>query len=126
MSRAGAAALLLAGGCAVFNPQNTPVLNTVEDAVPTDGLGRVVGFPLLLPFGAAALALDMAIVHPVSVADDAWTDAMDALWQELDWDKEYVSNVTWVPLRTGFTPAFWAGSLLFRSLFDVGSDEPGL
>ena len=126
MSRMGLAVVLLAGGCAVFNPQNTPVLNTVEAAVPSAGLGRVIGFPLLLPFGVAALSLDMVIVHPVSVADDAWRDALDALWRELDWDTEYVSSVTWIPMRTCFTPAVWAGSLLFRSCFDVGSDESGL
>ena len=112
--------VLVPGGCAFANRDNTPTLNLVEDNLWPDSTGaRVLLFPVIFPTGLVAVVLDTFIVHPVSVIDDAIEDTGDVLWDNWDWDTEYVTECASIPWRALMTPLFFTGDLLGRSIFDI-------
>jgi len=114
------ACLLLCGGCAAFNRDNTPALNFVENRMlPEEGAPRYVAYPLLLPVALAAVAMDAVIIHPISVAHDAYLDTKEALWERLDWQHQYVTECFSLVPRTLATPIVLAGCFLGRSTFDI-------
>lgn len=117
-----ALALVLAclSGCASFNPDNTPTLNLVrKHIVPESREMQVLAFPLVWPLGLAAGLLDTAVVHPVMVIDDAAYDTQRALWEDIDWDENYVTACVGLPWRAAFSPPAFAGSYFGRVLFDI-------
>jgi len=110
----------LLSGCACFNKDNVPTLNFVEKhLVPESTTGQIVASPVLFPIGLVALTLDITVVHPAAVIPDAVTDTKDALWDDLDWDKMYVTECAALPWRTVFTPVVFTGDFLGRAFFDV-------
>jgi hypothetical protein len=115
--------MLFCGGCAVFNRDNTPALNFVEQhLVPEEKTARAISYPLTVPVGLVAATLDMVLFHPISVAGDAWDDTNDVLWKVngLDWDCQYVTTtVLQAPPRAAAVPAVFAIDFLARSSFDV-------
>jgi len=114
------AALALCSGCAVFNRDNTPALNFVEDRLlPEKGAARYVAYPVLLPVALTAVVLDAVIIHPVSVADDAVLDTRDALWKNFDWNRRYVSECTLLIPRALLTPVVFPVCFLGRSTLDL-------
>jgi len=114
------ACLLLCAGCAAFNRDNTPTLNFVENKVlPEKGAGRYVAYPLLLPVALAAVTVDAVIVHPISVAHDAYLDTKEALWEDFDWQHRYFTECFALVPRTVATPIVLAACFLGRSTFDI-------
>lgn len=112
--------LLLCSGCAVFNRNNTPALNFVEQKMlPRENPGRTLSYPLAIPLGLAAASLDMFLLHPVSVVEDSWSDTKDALWDKFDWDKHYVTTTVSLLPRAAVTPVVFTGDFLARSSFDI-------
>lgn len=112
--------LLFCGGCAVFNRDNTPALNLVEQhLVPTDRTVRMISSQLIVPVGLAAATLDMVLLHPLSVAGDAWDDTNDLLWKKLDWDHQYVTTTVLNAPRVAVMPIVFTTDFLARSSFDI-------
>lgn len=115
-----ALALPFVAGCAVFNRNNTPTLNFVHDhMVPKEAPGKYLVMPLAIPAGLVAVLVDMVIVHPVTVADDAFYDTGDALWSDMDWKGRYVTESATLVPRTVFTPIVFVFDFLGRSCFDI-------
>ncbi|MBU1052292.1 MAG: hypothetical protein KKC46_00500 [Proteobacteria bacterium] len=112
--------VLFLNGCAVFNRNNTPILNTFEKyCVPEDKTLRVISSPLIIPTGLVAVSIDALVVHPISVVDDAAADTVDLLWDNINWDKEYVTECALLVPRTVCSPIILTGDFLGRSLFDI-------
>lgn len=112
--------LLLNSGCAVFNRNNTPALNLVEQhLVPADKTVRMISSPLIVPVGLAAATLDMVVLHPLSVAGDAWDDTNELLWEDLDWDNRFVTTTVLNAPRVAAMPVLFTADFLARSSFDI-------
>ena len=112
--------LLLCSGCAVFNRNNTPALNLVEEhLLPKEGAARVLSYPLIVPLGFAAATVDMVLLHPLSVAGDAWDDTSDVLWDRLDWDNRFVTTTVLNAPRVAAVPVVFTADFLARSSFDI-------
>ena len=113
-------AVMLCTGCAVFNRDNTPVLNFVEDSLlPETNPARSIAYPLLLPVGLVAVTIDGVIIRPISVADDAVLDTKEDLWEDFNWKERYVTECVLLIPRTAFTPIVLVGYFLGRSTFDI-------
>jgi len=111
--------LLFCGGCAVFNRDNTPALNFVEQhLLPKENPARAISYPLVVPAGFIAATLDMVLLHPLSVAGDAWDDTNELLWKKLDWDNQYVTTTVLNAPRVAAMPVVFTTDFLARSSFD--------
>lgn len=118
-----AALLSTLTGCAWSNPANRPVWNSFEKhLVPEQDTAFYATLPLTVPAGLVAIVVDTVFVHPVQVTDDAAGDAVD-LWRELDWHKEYYTELGFLPLRALATPIVFVFSWLGRSCFDIDPRE---
>jgi hypothetical protein len=110
----------LIAGCAFMNRDNTHMLNQVEDNLwPEETAMQVLAFPVVFPIGFAALLVDIVVVHPASVASDAWEDTEDLLWKGMRWEERYVTECAALPWRALFTPVVMTGDFLGRSFFDI-------
>jgi hypothetical protein len=123
------AALVVCSGCAVMNRDNTPTLNLVEKKLlPTETPQRYLVYPVLIPVGLGAVAIDALVVHPISVADDAAEDVRVALWRDLDWKNRYATECVLLPPRAVSTPFALLVCFFGRSVFDISprGGEPHL
>jgi len=112
--------LLFCNGCAVFNRNNTPALNFVEEhLLPKENPVRAMSYPLVVPAGFIAATLDMVIFHPLSVAGDAWDDTNELLWKKLDWDHQFVTTTVLNAPRVAAMPIVFTTDFLARSSFDI-------
>jgi hypothetical protein len=75
--------------------------------------------PIIWPVAAVTLIADAAVIHPISVVDDAVEDTRDALWDEFDWDAKYATECFKLPWRAIFTPIVFGFDFLGRALFDI-------
>ena len=55
--------------------------------MPKEKAARAISYPLVVPVGMMAATMDMFLFHPVSVAEDAWDDTNELLWENLSWDR---------------------------------------
>ena len=77
--RAMMLAVLTAGsGCAFTNPDNMPLLTSLSAAL-DDEEHSVPNTAALLVLGAPAAIVDIILIHPVCVIDDAWRDTVDVV-----------------------------------------------
>ena len=107
-----AALLLFTSSCAWSNPANRPVWNAFEKhVVPEQDAAFYATLPLTVPAGFGAILADTVIVHPVSVIDDAAGDAAEQ-WRKLDWQKQYYTELGFLPLRVVTTPLVFVFSWL--------------
>ncbi|MHC4860182.1 MAG: HEAT repeat domain-containing protein, partial [Planctomycetota bacterium] len=114
------AAALLLEGCAWLNRDNTPLLNLVEENLWPESTGsRLAVFPVVFPLGFVAITGDAFVVHPITVVGDAIEDTGDALWDDWDWDEQYVTECAAIPWRAVATPFVFTGDFLGRAMFDV-------
>ena len=114
------AAILALPGCAFLNRENTPITNFVERKLsPQSPQAREALVPVVWPLAVTTLIADAALVHPVSVVDDAIHDTQDALWDEFDWDNQYATECFKLPWRAVFTPIVFGFDWLGRTLFDI-------
>jgi hypothetical protein len=80
-------AAALAPGCAVAEIENRRLLNLLDEHVKPESTGLKIALaPVGVPVGTAALAVDMVIVHPVSVIPDAADDVYELYWKPRDMD----------------------------------------
>ena len=113
-------ALMLCSGCAIFNRDNTPALNFLEDRLlPEAKPARYFVYPLLLPAGLAAVVIDGVILRPISVADDALLDTKELLREHFDWKERYVTECVALVPRTAATPVVFGADFLGRTMLDV-------
>lgn len=116
------------GGCAWSNPDNRPVWNAFESSlVPEDDGLFYATLPVTVPLGVGAILTDTFVAHPIQVVDDSWRDAGE-LWDEedLDFEREYYTQLAFLPFRAVFTPVAFAGSWFGRSVFDIPRHNPEL
>ena len=107
---------LACSGCAVFDKDNTPLLNwTEEHVVPESEDLQTVVAPFTFTLGLVAVTTDMLIVNPVLSIDDAAEDSVHILWQDTEWDEHYVTECAFLPIRTVLTPPVYAGAFVIRS-----------
>lgn len=112
--------LFLCGGCAVFNRANTPALNFVDEhLVPANQTARALAYPVIVPLGLVAATADMFVIHPLSVAGDAWKDTNDLLWKDLDWENRFVTTTVVNAPRVAAMPVIFTTDFLARSSFDI-------
>ncbi len=105
--------------CAWQNPANRQAWQAFEaNLVPEDKFAFAVTLPLTLPAVLLAVLLDTFVLHPVAVLDDAAGDTSE-LWQELDWQNSYYSELAVTPARVAWTPVYFALDWLGRSTFDI-------
>lgn len=124
-------AVLLAPGCAWTNRDNRPLWNAMEEhLVPEGDVAFVAALPLTVPGGVIAFLLDTFVVHPALVVDDAARDSAH-LWDGMEWDEHYYTELAGLPLRAIATPIAFLSAFLGRSAFDVdrhdhphGADDP--
>jgi hypothetical protein len=121
----------IASGCAWSNRANRPVWNAFEERlVPEADAAFYATLPLTVPAGVLSILADTFVVHPVQVMDDAWKDA-EHLWLELEWEREYYTELALLPLRVIGTPVVLVFTFLARSMFNIPphatmhSDERG-
>lgn len=112
--------ILICSGCAVFNRDNTPALNFIDQhLVPENRTARALAYPVVVPLGVVAATMDMFVLHPISVAGDAWQDTNDVLWRDLDWENRYVTTTVVNAPRVAAMPIIFTADLLARSSFDI-------
>lgn len=105
-------------GCALFDRDNRRTTSWLdENATPASDGARLALAPLALPAGVVALAADAAIVHPISVVDDAWGDTVELLWSPRD--ESAFRRVVLTPLAAIATPLVFTGDWLGRSLLPL-------
>ena len=115
--RISSLALLLAcSACAFTNPDNTPLvtwsgeaLGGAEAATAT----KIATAPLAVTLGV----VDVVVVHPASVVDDAGKDAHEWLWEEPVCGAA-TRSFLFLP-RLAMTPVVFTASWLARSLFSI-------
>ena len=75
-TRALMLAVLTAGsGCAFMNPNNMPLLTSLSGSL-DDEEHSVLATTAVLVLGTPAAVVDILLVHPVCVIDDAWRDTV--------------------------------------------------
>ncbi len=102
--------------CAFTNPKNTPLVTGVDKALggeDKDGWLSIAAIPLALPLGL----VDVTIVHPVQVVDDAAQDTWDLLWEH-NVQGAAMRSFLFFP-RVTLTPIIFTGDWVGRALFDI-------
>lgn len=113
------AVTLLLTSCAVSNVDNRRVLNKLDEWVqPESTSAKVALAPIAVPVGTAAGAIDMIVVHPVSVIPDAADDVYELYWKPREMD--FLRKTLMIPFSIIATPPTFLADWLFRCCFDVG------
>jgi len=112
------AALCGAGGCALNNPDNTPLLTALDKEVaPRTTWGKISLGVVFVPVGAVCGVLDVAVVHPahsvVLAAGQTWRDVWAARRETLG------EQIAFFVPKVVFTPIVFAHRWIAYSLFDV-------
>jgi len=106
-------------GCAFQNPDNRRLWNAFEEnLVPESDTAFYCALPLTIPGGLLAIVIDVVVVHPFSIVDDAWGEATEQ-WDDLDWQGEYWYEAGVSPLRGAWTVVHFVGGVIGRAIFDV-------
>jgi hypothetical protein len=115
--------LFLLPACAWQNPDNRILWDAFETHwVPENEPASSLALPLTVPAGIVAILIDVTVVHPALVIDDAFEDAM-RVWEEIDWQGEYWFESGMVPFRCAGTGVVFVFSLVGRVLFDIPAFE---
>jgi len=116
--------LLLLAGCAVFEQENRRTLNAMDERfTPDSTAARWALAPIGFPAGLVGGVLDMVIVHPSTVFDDAWGDTIELLWTPRD--ESRFRRAIMLPLVTIATPLVYVGDWLGRAIFAIPPREDG-
>jgi len=113
----GIFALFFFSSCACLKKDNRRLLNLMDSGIhPESTASRVALAPPAMTFGTAALAADMALVHPAWMIPEAAKDIYNVYWKPRDMDM--VRKVLlYVPCAI-LTPPSFVGDWLMLSLFD--------
>lgn len=90
--------------------------------VPEEMPLKALAAPVYLPIGIVAGIFDVFLVHPISEIPKAYDDTIEIVWETSY--KGYVTYSGFVPLRIVSTPVIFSVDLFFRSLFDIGDNQP--
>ncbi len=105
-------------GCAVFLPENRRTLNALDEHIaPTSTAGRWAAAPVTFPAGVVAFVLDVVVVHPATVIDDAWGDTVELLWEPRA--ETRFRRAVLLPLVTLATPLVFVGDFLGRAALAI-------
>ena len=109
---------LTCSSCAFMNRRNLPLVNLHREyLVPDNTTVKWVMSPVWAPIGLVAGVTDVALVHPVSVMDDAAFQTAATVWAPSG--SGWVAEGALFPLRVAATPPHWAMGWLGRSIFAV-------
>lgn len=107
-------------GCMLTRPDSGPAFRYVQDnLVPENRTAQYALLPVFIPVGAAAALTDAAVIHPVMIIGETAEDTGDALWSNMKWDEQYMTESAALPWRAVFTPVFFAGMWTGRVLFEI-------
>ncbi|OPZ22711.1 MAG: hypothetical protein BWZ10_00303 [candidate division BRC1 bacterium ADurb.BinA364] len=113
---AAAMAAAILAGCATFEEENRPVLNKMDKTIrPQSTAARLALGPPCAALGAAAWAVDAAVVRPVAVIPAAADDVYELYWRPRDMDF-FRKSLLFVPIVVLTPPTFavdWAARTLF-------------
>ncbi|MAF67563.1 MAG: hypothetical protein CMJ84_18145 [Planctomycetes bacterium] len=115
--------LLACGACAFTNPDNTPLVTWSGEALggsEAATVTKVATAPLAVTLGI----VDVFVVHPASVVDDAGADAHEWLW-EAPVRGAATRSFLFLP-RVALTPVVFTASWIARALFNLpphGAEE---
>jgi len=115
--------LLCSVGCAFTKHDNRRLLNYLDSQaegtwVADTTAGRITGAPIAIPVGAAAFALDVAVIQPVCAVPPAAKDTYDLLWKPRELSA-FRKMILFVPVVVA-TPIVFVSDWAFRSLFEAG------
>ncbi len=114
--------LLGCAGCAISEKENRRTLNALDARVIPEGeAARWALAPVALPAGLVAAAVDMVVVHPATVFDDAWGDTRAWLWTSRG--ESRFRRAVMLPLVTIATPFVYVGDWLGRAIFAIDPRE---
>ena len=109
---------LALGGCAFINPQNTPLLTTLDAAVkPDTAWSKIALGPVFVPVGVGCALLDIGVVHPLHSVWLAAVDTRDALWAKSS--GSFAEQALMAVPKAAVTPVVFAFCWLGESLFDL-------
>jgi len=112
--------------CAIFQRKNLVLVNAVEEnLVPENDSAKIWASPFYIPVGILAGALDVFIVHPISVIPNAAEDTIDTLWSDKP-DLGYVTRMGIVPFSLLLSGPMFALSFSYHWLFEDSSDGTDL
>ena len=116
---AGALVLcLFATGCAVFVDENRRTLDAMDEHLAPASTGaRWALTPVTLPAGILGGTVDMVLVHPACVTDDAWADTVELLWTPRG--ESRFRRAVMLPLVSLATPFVFVGDWVGRAVFAV-------
>lgn len=109
---------LTLGGCAFTNPQNTPLLTALDEAVrPETTWGKIALGPIFVPVGVTCAVLDICVVHPLHAVGLGAEDTWQTLWMKPS-DSFAERALLFVP-KLAATPVVFGFCWLGESLFDL-------
>lgn len=113
---------LLVSGCAVFVAENRRTLNAMDaHLTPTSTGARWALSPVTFPAGLLGAVVDIVLVHPAHVIDDAWGDTVELLWTPRG--ESRFRRAVMLPLVVIATPVVLISDWLGRSAFAVPHRE---
>ena len=103
--------------CAVTDEHNRTTLTVLDEhLIPASTSGRVALFPVALPVGLVAYAVD-SLIHPFTVFDDAWGDTVELLWTSRNSSR--FRRALMIPVSAILTPVIFVGDWIGRSLLPL-------
>lgn len=109
--------------CAIFQRKNLILVNAVEEnLVPKDDSAKIWASPFYIPVGILAGALDVFVVHPISVIPKAANDTLNALWTDRN-NLPYVTRMGVIPFSLLLSGPMFTLSWSYHWLFEDSTEE---
>ena len=110
--------LIVWTGCTWTNKDNRVLLNKMDKTIqPQSTTAQVALAPVMIPAGTAALAIDVAVIHPVVEIPDAWDDVYKLYWQPRE-ITPFRRAMFFVPI-VALTPVTFVGDWTLRIIFPI-------
>jgi hypothetical protein len=114
-------------GCGMFTKENRPTLNALDRTVEKAELVKspatqIALFPVALPVGVTAGAVDAFVFIPVFSAHKSFCDTAAAIWENPQ-GSDFRQAMLIVP-KIVITPVFFVGDWLATSLFHIREIKP--
>ncbi len=122
---AGMMTLLMLSGCALRHESNRPLTHRLsERVIPGSVGGRIAAAPVLLPLGAATLAIDAAVIHPSQELGNARRQTEGVCWGSFGRPGRYVTDCASLPVRAVLTPVYFVVNWGARIVGDLPPVAP--
>ena len=114
-------------GCGMLTRENRPTLNALDQTVEKTELAKspatqIALFPVALPVGVTAGAVDAFVFIPAFSAQKAFCDTASVVWENPQ-GSDFRQAMLIVP-KVVITPVFFVGDWLATSLFYFGEIKP--